>query len=349
VPDHDVHTEHDPREPVLSDESTVDEPAVGRAQVGDEAVADAETEPVTDESSADGTAVTYESAAHNGSDEWQDGRAGGSLSDETDTEDDTVGPADPFGSHTPTTTDDDQAADDPTAADESDDQTFGTRYRTDDTPVAVTTDDTPAHDDAVEAATYGDHAADDEAFRDRAADDTAFDTVANSDDDPVVDDTAVDNDTVVDDTASDEDTDEAAVQSDTAVVDEASDEPDDEVVAVPVEQAQPVPGEKPETVDQALKPGAVVTEPLGRLWGDADVDGIRARWRELQLKFIDDPQSVAGEAEALVAEAVDGVTSALQARKDQLSDWHGAGGDDTERLRAAVRRYRDFLDQLLGL
>jgi hypothetical protein len=105
----------------------------------------------------------------------------------------------------------------------------------------------------------------------------------------------------------------------------------------------------PQAGEQALKPGALSTEPLGRLWGDADVDGIRARWRDLQLKFIDDPQAVAGEAEGLVAEAVDGVTSALRARKDQLSDWRGTGGDDTERLRTAVRRYRDFLDQLLGL
>jgi hypothetical protein len=100
---------------------------------------------------------------------------------------------------------------------------------------------------------------------------------------------------------------------------------------------------------QDLMPGDVPDQAIAALWNDSDTQGMRERWRELQLRFIDDPRSVAGEAERLVAEAVDGLVISLNARKDELNDWQDAKTDDTERLRAAVRRYRDFLDHLLGL
>jgi hypothetical protein len=100
---------------------------------------------------------------------------------------------------------------------------------------------------------------------------------------------------------------------------------------------------------QGLLPGAVEATPIGAVWAEGAADGLRDRWRELQLRFIDDPRSVAGEADQLVGEAVASVTAALQAQREQLSSWQGEGGDDTERLRAAVRQYRDFFDRLLGL
>ncbi|MEU0560023.1 hypothetical protein ABZ321_39015, partial [Dactylosporangium sp. NPDC006015] len=75
---------------------------------------------------------------------------------------------------------------------------------------------------------------------------------------------------------------------------------------------------------------------------------VRARWQELQLRFVDDPQTAAGEAERLVDDALAGVTASLNARKDQLSTWRASGRDDTEQLRAAVHGYRDFLTHLVG-
>jgi hypothetical protein len=83
------------------------------------------------------------------------------------------------------------------------------------------------------------------------------------------------------------------------------------------------------------------------LWGDGYADGVRDRWRELQLRFVDDPQSVAGEAERVVDEAVAALTASVNARKQELGTWRSGGGDDTEQLRAAVARYREFLDRLL--
>ncbi|MER7003040.1 hypothetical protein ABT297_08335 [Dactylosporangium sp. NPDC000555] len=96
-------------------------------------------------------------------------------------------------------------------------------------------------------------------------------------------------------------------------------------------------------------PGAVDVAAVGVLWADGAVDGLKERWSALQLRFIDDPRAVAGEADRLIGEAVDTLTGSLQAQRRQLADWQSGPGDDTERLRAAVRGYRDFLDRLLGV
>lgn len=113
------------------------------------------------------------------------------------------------------------------------------------------------------------------------------------------------------------------------------------IVAGTASEAQPVHDE--------MKPGSVEPAPVAAFWNEADAEGIRNRWRELQLRFIDDPESVAGEAERLVEEAVAGLAAALNQAKQDLGDWRDGQGGDTERLRAAVRGYRDFLDRLLGL
>lgn len=108
-------------------------------------------------------------------------------------------------------------------------------------------------------------------------------------------------------------------------------------------------------------PAAPVAQPPGMYGGgggqflatapltsEAHAYEVRTRWQELQLRFLDDPQTAAGEAERLVDDALAGVTASLNARKDQLSNWRASGRDDTEQLRAAVHGYRDFLNHLVG-
>ena len=67
-----------------------------------------------------------------------------------------------------------------------------------------------------------------------------------------------------------------------------------------------------EAVEHA--PGEVDLSPVADLWPAAAADSLRARWRELQLRFVDDPQGAAAEADALVVEAVETLTSALATR-----------------------------------
>ncbi|WP_432975880.1 hypothetical protein [Dactylosporangium sp. CA-233914] len=110
------------------------------------------------------------------------------------------------------------------------------------------------------------------------------------------------------------------------------------VAAVP--QAAPM-----SSVPYGGSPGYLATAPLT---SEAHAYEVRTRWQELQLRFVDDPQTAAGEAERLVDDALAGVTASLNARKDQLSTWRVSGRDDTEQLRAAVYGYRDFLNHLVG-
>ncbi|MGC4856462.1 hypothetical protein ACLQ24_24585 [Micromonospora sp. DT4] len=91
----------------------------------------------------------------------------------------------------------------------------------------------------------------------------------------------------------------------------------------------------------------VATEPATLLDGDT-AQGFRDRWRDVQLRFVDDPHAAAGEAQALVEEAIQALASALAAQKNTLGGWQDAGSADTEQLRMAVRNYRDFLDRVLG-
>ncbi|MBG6089259.1 hypothetical protein [Actinomadura viridis] len=97
-------------------------------------------------------------------------------------------------------------------------------------------------------------------------------------------------------------------------------------------------------------------EPGGhrRLLQDADADGFRDRWREVQTGFVDDPREAVSRADALASEVVDALGEALTRRRRELerSVDAGAAGDgqasETERLRLALRRYRELVDQMLA-
>jgi hypothetical protein len=98
--------------------------------------------------------------------------------------------------------------------------------------------------------------------------------------------------------------------------------------------------------------GRSAPDPIAALWGAELAERYRAQWRELQLKFVDEPQVAASEAATLVDEAVQALTNAIAMQQGALDEWqsHAADSmDDTETLRVALRRYRDFLDRLLGL
>ena len=97
-----------------------------------------------------------------------------------------------------------------------------------------------------------------------------------------------------------------------------------------------------------LKPGDVEAEPVVTLMSADVAQGFRDRWRDVQLRFVDDPREAAAEAQTLAEEAVDAMVSALTNHKNELGSWQSAQAGDTEQLRVVVRRYRDLLDRLLG-
>ncbi|HEX8628704.1 MAG TPA: hypothetical protein VF755_11090 [Catenuloplanes sp.] len=92
-------------------------------------------------------------------------------------------------------------------------------------------------------------------------------------------------------------------------------------------------------------PGTAPLAAMAPLFADDQTHQIRDRWRDVQLRFIDDPRGAAEEASGLIDEAVDTLTTALREQKQRL----GTAGTDTEELRILIRSYRDFLDHLLEM
>jgi hypothetical protein len=117
-------------------------------------------------------------------------------------------------------------------------------------------------------------------------------------------------------------------------------EPDAPVAGSPPEAAEPVGG---------FAPGDVPVAPVADLWPADVAGGLRVRWREIQLRFLDDPHSAAAEADFLVGEAIETLNASLASLRGDLAGWRSTGGRDTEELRVAVQRYREFLERVLGL
>ncbi|WP_320067605.1 hypothetical protein [Micromonospora sp. RTGN7] len=126
---------------------------------------------------------------------------------------------------------------------------------------------------------------------------------------------------------------------------------EDAVVAGAAGYGRPEPG----MTDPDTATGAATTRPTtGAVHEDATAlfepeaaQAFRDRWRDVQLRFVDDPKAAAGQAQSLVDEAIQALAAALAEQKTKMGDWQQTG-DDTEQLRIAVRRYRDFLDRVLG-
>lgn len=149
----------------------------------------------------------------------------------------------------------------------------------------------------------------------------------------------------------DEDTtvvmDTAAAPDSTATPDGAE-APEDAASPEPHSPAAPA---QEHATDGAPTPGtgADTAEHPIALWSDDDAHRLRERWRELQTQFIDDPAAAVAGAQALVTEAVQELADTLLAVQSGLDPQRGSSDVDTEGMRLAMRRYREFLDRVLAL
>ncbi|SMD18482.1 hypothetical protein [Kibdelosporangium aridum] len=81
-----------------------------------------------------------------------------------------------------------------------------------------------------------------------------------------------------------------------------------------------------------------------KLFGETEAEQYRVQWRELQANFVDEPRAAVREAETLVSQMMDALTSQLKEQKRALE---GGSDRDTEQLRVAMQRYRSLFDQML--
>ena len=82
---------------------------------------------------------------------------------------------------------------------------------------------------------------------------------------------------------------------------------------------------------------------------DQDVsEHLRARWNEIQGRFVDDPRSAVQQADALVSEAVEKITQMFAEEHSSLEGQWKQGNDvSTEDLRKALQHYRSFFNRLV--
>jgi hypothetical protein len=97
-------------------------------------------------------------------------------------------------------------------------------------------------------------------------------------------------------------------------------------------------------VAPAALPGAVAEQPL---IAEAEMAGLRSRWRDIQSGFVDDPDQAVRLAAELVDEVVQTLTGTLADARRDLDDW---AGDEppTEQRRVVLRRYRALFNRLLA-
>lgn len=79
------------------------------------------------------------------------------------------------------------------------------------------------------------------------------------------------------------------------------------------------------------------------------MDSLRDRWADVQAGFVDDPRNAVQKAQQLVDDLVKELTDVFTRERTTLEgQWSGGGDADTEALRVALQRYRDFFNRLLG-
>jgi hypothetical protein len=89
---------------------------------------------------------------------------------------------------------------------------------------------------------------------------------------------------------------------------------------------------------------------LAPLFGENTAENFRTRWLAIQSRFVDDPKASVKEADDLVADVIQGITSSFADRRGTLEkNWNGGGEASTEDLRQALKQYRSFFDRLLSL
>ena len=79
-----------------------------------------------------------------------------------------------------------------------------------------------------------------------------------------------------------------------------------------------------------------------------ETERFRARWDEIQGKFVDEPRLAVQQADALVSEVIEQITRMFANEHSTLEGQWNQGSDvSTEDLRVAFQHYRSFFNRLV--
>ena len=111
------------------------------------------------------------------------------------------------------------------------------------------------------------------------------------------------------------------------------------------EDGSPTESDTPSDTDS----GAFSTSGAVSLFSSDEGESFRSRWHEIQVEFVDQPRRSVEQADALVAEVMQGLAQMFADERERLESQWGRGDDvDTEDLRVALQRYRSFFERLLS-
>jgi len=86
------------------------------------------------------------------------------------------------------------------------------------------------------------------------------------------------------------------------------------------------------------------------LFPGEELEGLRARWKEIQTAFVDEPRKAVEQADGLVASAMKRLAEVFADERSRLEQqWDRGDNVSTEALRVALQRYRAFFDRLLSV
>lgn len=95
--------------------------------------------------------------------------------------------------------------------------------------------------------------------------------------------------------------------------------------------------------------GAQQGEQYAPLLDDREADGFLDRWRDVQARFVDDPQGAVRDGDGLVAELMQALAQRFSEQKAELQEqWDRGDEPDTEQMRRAFQEYRSFFHRLLS-
>lgn len=118
-------------------------------------------------------------------------------------------------------------------------------------------------------------------------------------------------------------------------------------------QAEPQPAER-QSVDRSATEGGAGRDTGSEQDGSGLMQDQRwqyfaGRWDSIQAGFVDDPRRTVEQADRLVAEVIDHLSKIFRDERAKLeSQWSRGGKAETEDLRIAMQRYRDFFRTLVG-
>jgi hypothetical protein len=105
--------------------------------------------------------------------------------------------------------------------------------------------------------------------------------------------------------------------------------------------------------DQGESSGGSTAQAQGEqhvpLLDDREAGVFLDRWREVQGRFVDDPQGAVRDGDSLVAELMQALAQRFTDQKVGLQEqWDRGGEPETEQLRRALQGYRSFFHRLLS-